>query len=53
MNTDEFERLNYLSEKSLNETATDVELKEFSQLLDTWNSSAELKLFGGYYTKEC
>ncbi|NQZ82902.1 MAG: hypothetical protein HRT52_17975 [Colwellia sp.] len=51
MNTDEFERLNFLSEKALNETATDPELKEFSHLLNSWNSSVELNLFGGFYNE--
>jgi len=49
MNSSEFERLNFLSEKALNETATDPELKEFSQLLNHWNSAVELNLFGGFY----
>lgn len=49
MNKDEFNRLNQLSEKALNETATAVELREFSALLEIWNSSVELNLFGGFY----
>jgi len=49
MNTEEFERLNELSEKALNETANEQELREFSMLLKRWNTSAELRLFGGYF----
>ena len=49
MNQDEFERLNHLSEKSLNETATPQEMKEFSQLLNDWNLSVELNLFSGLH----
>ncbi|MGJ8694178.1 MAG: hypothetical protein ACSHW0_17050 [Thalassotalea sp.] len=45
MNHDEFKRLNHLSEKALNETATPNEMKEFSQLLNDWNQSEELNLF--------
>ncbi|MFT5757012.1 MAG: hypothetical protein ACI9LM_001737 [Alteromonadaceae bacterium] len=52
MTKDEFDRLNFLSEKSLNETATEPELKEFSQLLDAWNNSVELNLFGGFYKED-
>jgi len=49
MNQDEFERLNHLSEKALNETATPHEMKEFSQLLNDWNQSVELNLFSGLH----
>lgn len=52
MNTEEVNRLNFLSEKSLNKTATDPELKEISQLLDSWNHSVELNLFGGFYEED-
>ena len=45
MNQDEFERLNHLSEKALNETATPHEMKEFSQLLNDWNQSIEMNVF--------
>jgi hypothetical protein len=48
MSLEEFERLNELSEKALNETASEAELKEFSALLASWNASAELRLYGGY-----
>jgi len=49
MSLEEFERLNELSEKALNETASEAELKEFSVLLASWNASAELRLYGGYF----
>lgn len=49
MNHDEFERLNHLSAKALNETATPNEMKEFSQLLNDWNQSVELNLFNGLH----
>ena len=45
MTGDEFERLNTLADKALNEVVTDNELKEFSQLLNVWNESTELNLF--------
>ena len=45
MNQDEFERLNHLSEKALNETATPHEMNEFSQLLNDWNQSVEMNIF--------
>jgi hypothetical protein len=43
MNKSEFERLNRLSEKALNETATPREIKEFTQFFNHWDSS-ELNL---------
>lgn len=49
MKADDFERLNILSEKAINDNATLVEMKEFTDLLDEWNSSVELNLFGGFY----
>lgn len=49
MNQDQFERLNHLSEKSLNENATPQEIREFSQLLNDWNLSVELNLFSGLH----
>jgi len=45
MHTNDFERLNSLSEKAIGETATKDELKEFNQLLNEWNTSTELNLF--------
>lgn len=49
METDDFERLNTLSEKAMNDIATPNELKEFSQLLTTWNESIEYNINQGLY----
>lgn len=45
MDNDDFERLNFLSEKAITKTATKNELKEFNILLNEWNSSEEFNLF--------
>jgi hypothetical protein len=45
MDVTEFERLNHLSEKSLNDNATLHEMKEFEQLHSKWNKSEEFNLF--------
>lgn len=47
MKTEEFERLNALSEKAMDNIATPNELEEFKQLLMTWNESAEYNLLQG------
>ena len=52
MNAEEFERLNALSEKALNDTATLGELDEFSQLFTSWNKSTEYNLFHGTYNSK-
>jgi hypothetical protein len=44
MTNDEFERLNYLSEKAITETANPNELREFKRLMDLWNISYEFNL---------
>ena len=44
MTNEEFERMNILSEKAMNETASRNELKEFNELLDDWNTSVEFNL---------
>jgi hypothetical protein len=44
MTNDEFERLNYLSEKAITETATLNELREFKRLMDLWNMFYEFNL---------
>jgi len=49
MEKEDFERLNTLSEKAINDIATPNELKEFSQLLTTWNESTEYNLLQGIY----
>jgi len=45
MTNNDFERLNDLADKALNEAVTNNELKEFSQLLNMWNDSTELNLY--------
>jgi hypothetical protein len=50
MTSDEFDRLNTLSEKALTETASRNELKEFNELLDDWNESVEFNLLLGCMT---
>jgi len=47
MTTDESTRLNSLSEKAMNETASRNELKEFNELLDGWNECVEFNLLNG------
>jgi len=47
MTTDEFARLNSLSEKAMNETASRHELKEFNELLNDWNNCVEFNLING------
>lgn len=49
MTSDDFERLNTLADKALNDTATSNELKEFNQLLTVWNESAELNFFSEHH----
>jgi uncharacterized protein YnzC (UPF0291/DUF896 family) len=43
MNDGDTERLNYLSEKNVNDTITPDELKELSALLAQWNLLVESK----------
>ena len=45
MTNNDFERLNALADKALNEVVTDNELIEFSKLLSVWNESTELNLY--------
>jgi len=47
MTNDEFTRLNSLSEKAINKTASRNELKEFNELLDNWNQCVEFNLLNG------
>jgi hypothetical protein len=49
MEKEEFERLNTLSEKAINDTATPNELEEFNQLLIAWNEFTEYNLLQGFY----
>ena len=47
MTTDEFARLNSLYEKTMNESASRNELKEFNGLLDYWNDCEKFNLLNG------
>ena len=49
MDTEQYERLNALSLKAINDTATPNELEEFKQLLNAWNISTEYNLLQGTY----
>lgn len=44
MTTDDFSRLNFFSEKAMNETASRNKLKEFNELLNEWNTCVEFNL---------
>ena len=45
MNQNEFNRLNFLSEKSLTDIVSSDELEEFTQLMTDWNTSQHFNLF--------
>lgn len=45
-----FERLNFLSEKSVNDTITFRELIEYKKLIDDWNSAFELDQLKDLYS---
>ena len=45
MDAQEFARLNYLSEKSINDNVSIREMNEFEQLHDKWTKSEEFILF--------
>ena len=49
MSKEEVERLNTLSQKAINDTATPIELEEFTQLLTLWSKSTEYNLLQGFY----
>jgi len=44
MTPDQYERINTLSEKAINHTASLDDLKEFNELLDDWNDFEESNL---------
>ncbi len=48
MKSEEFERLNTLSEKAINDIVTPNELKEFNQLLTAWSESVEYNSLPGF-----
>ena len=52
MNKKSFERLNFLSEKSLNYTISYRERKEFKTLLNEWNTAFELDQLSDLYSSE-
>jgi hypothetical protein len=45
MDAQEFERLNYLSEKSIDDNVSLREMNEFKQLHEKWTKSEEFNLF--------
>ena len=47
MTNADFDRINTLSEKVLNSTATNNEIDEFSELVKIWNSSQEFNIVFG------
>lgn len=50
MTSEEFRRLNFLSEKSINGDPTHSELVELKRLLTMWNISTEYNLLLSSYT---
>ena len=48
MTCEEFDRLNTLAEKALNEVATGYELEELNLLLSLWNETVEFNLLSGH-----
>jgi len=48
MNQNDFDRLSFISKKSLVEIITPDELKEFKQLIDEWSASTEFTLLEGF-----
>ena len=47
-----FERLNFLSDKSINDTITFRELIEFKKLIADWNSAFELDQLKDFYNTD-
>lgn len=47
MKKEDFERLNMLSEKAINDIVSPNELEEFNQLLNVWNELTEYNLLQG------
>lgn len=48
MNQNDFDRLSFISEKSLVDKVTSDELREFKQLIDDWSASTEFNLLQGF-----
>jgi len=49
MKQNDYDRLTYLSEKSLYEKISIEELEEFNQLMDDWSQSTEFNLLQGFH----
>lgn len=47
MTNDEFERMNTLSLRAINNAASENELKEFNKLVESWSASVEFNLNNG------
>jgi hypothetical protein len=52
MEKEDFERLNTLSQKAINDTVTTTELEEFKRLLTIWNDSTEYNMLHCLYSSE-
>ena len=52
MSSDEFKRLNFLSEKAINGNPTTSELVELNKLLTMWNISTEYNLLLSSYASD-
>jgi hypothetical protein len=50
MTTEEFKRLNTLSEKAMANIATPNELEEFRQLLNIWSNSPKYNLLQDFFS---
>jgi len=50
MQSEEFYRLNALSEKAMNDIVSSSELKEFNQLLTIWSESLEYNSLPGFHS---
>jgi hypothetical protein len=48
MSTEDFERLNALSKKAINDIVTPGELMEFNNLLSVWSESTEYNSLPGF-----
>jgi len=48
MSQSDFDRLSFISEKSLVDRITSDELKEFKQLIDDWSASKEFNSLNGF-----
>lgn len=53
MNAEQLNRLNFLSEKVVNTSASFNELTEFKELLNKWNDSIELNSLNSSSTSTC